>query len=147
PEFLRRLRLRPAVTFDDAGRPTFSFSADLAVGDADDVIGDVYAMLHEESERRPAALILDEFQAITDLGAHLPGLFKGLADAHPGVALVVAGSRRHLMERLVTSEGAPLYGTAQKLALGPIPDDVMLAFIEARAESGGKPMRPGSAAR
>jgi len=34
---------------------------------------------------RPAALVLDEFQAIVGLGAHLPGLLKALADAHPEV--------------------------------------------------------------
>jgi hypothetical protein len=140
PEFLRRLRVRPTVAFDDDAKPTFSFAADLTALDADGVIGDLYGILDEEAKQRPAVLILDEFQAITSHGAHLPGLLKGLADAHPKVCLVVAGSKRHLMDRLVTSEGAPLYGMAQKLALGPIPDDVMAAFLRSRSRAGGKPM-------
>src|SRR5439155_20125912 len=147
PEFLRRLRLRPTVAFDDDGKPTFSFAADIAGPDAEQVIADLYGLLDEEAGRRPAVLILDEFQAITSHGSHLPGLLKALADAHPKVALVVAGSKGHLMERLVTSEGSPLYGMAQKLALGPIPDDVMGAFLETRARGAGKPLTPGTAVR
>jgi hypothetical protein len=145
PEFLRRLRLRPSVTFDDQGKPKFSFEAGLAPSDADDVIADLYALLADEAKSRPATMVLDEFQAVSDLGAHLPDLLKGLADSHPKVSLVVAGSRRHLMERLVTSEGAPLYGMAQKIVLGPIPDDVMARFLIARSRAGGKPMNEATA--
>ncbi|MGH9041877.1 MAG: AAA family ATPase [Acidimicrobiia bacterium] len=140
PDFLRRLRLRPTVAFDEEGRPTFSFEAGLAATDAENVIADLYELLEEEARHRPVVLVLDEFQAITDHGAHLPNLLKALADDHSHVSLVVAGSRRHLMERLVTAQGAPLYGMAQKLALGPIPDEVMVEFLQARAQAGGKPM-------
>jgi len=138
-EFLQRLRVRPAVEIDDAGRVRFTFTAGLAATDADAVIGDVYRLLATES-KRPAVLILDEFQAITRHGEHLPFLFKGLSDRYPAVSLVLAGSQRHLMERLVTDEGAPLYGMAQRLALGPIPDEEWLPFLLARATEGGKEM-------
>lgn len=104
------------------------------------MLADLYQLLDDETKQRPAVLVLDEFQAITAHGPHLPDLLKALADAHSRVCLVVAGSRRHLMERLVTSEGAPLYGMAQKLALGPIPDDVMVEFLRARSQAGRKPM-------
>lgn len=140
PDFLGRLRVRPGVSFDDQAQPTFLFEAGLAVAAGEEVIADLYALLAQEAADRPAVLILDEFQAITDHGPHLPDLLKALADAHPNVSLVVAGSRRHLMERLVTSERAPLYGMAQKLALGPIPDEIMVPFLRHRAEAGGKAM-------
>lgn len=140
PEFLRRLRVRPTVTVNDHGRPVFAFEAGLAGPDADTVLADVYGLLAEQAASRPAVLILDEFQAIVDHGAHLPNLFKALADKHPAVCLVMAGSKRHLMERLVSAEGAPLYGMAQKLALGPIPEHVMARFLCNRAVAGGKLM-------
>ena len=79
--------------------------------------------------QRPAALVLDEFQAITRHGDDLPGLFKALADAHPRVSLVLAGSKRHLMEELVIHHQAPLFGMAQRLSLGPIPPPEMEAFL------------------
>ncbi len=144
-DFLRRLRVRPVVELDDSGRPRFSFTPGFAPADADAVLSDVYALLAHESTSRPAVLMLDEFQAITRHGAHLPALFKGLSDEHPGVSLVLAGSQRHLMERLVVDTGAPLYGMAQRLSLGPVPDDELRPYLEARAASGGRPMGPGAA--
>lgn len=144
-EFLHRLRVRPAVELDDAGRPRFTFTAGLATADADTVIADVYGLLAAESNR-PSVLVLDEFQAITRHGDHLPFLLKGLSDRYPTVSLVLAGSQRHLMERLVIDEGAPLYGMAQRLALGPIPDPEWLLFLAVRAAEGGKAMTPEAAA-
>jgi hypothetical protein len=143
-EFLRRLRVRPTVELDDAGRPRFSFAAGLAAADADVVISDVFAILAAEVGR-PAVLALDEFQAVTRHGEHLPYLFKGLSDEHPGVSLVLAGSQHHLMEKLVINEGAPLYGMAQRLPLGPIADELWMPFLETRAAGGGRPMEAGAA--
>jgi len=145
PQFVRRLRLAPSVTFDDSGAPRFSFLPGLAATDAEEVIADVYQLLAEQAPRRPAALVLDEFQAIVDHGVHLPGLFKALADEHPEVALVLAGSKRHLMERLVTSSGAPLYDMAERLELGPIPPEVMVDYLRRRAEAGRKSLAEGAA--
>jgi AAA+ ATPase superfamily predicted ATPase len=136
-EFLRRLRIRPVVEIDDSGRPRFVFSTTLAAGDAEAVIADVFSLL-TAAEDRPVALILDEFQAITRLGGHLPFLIKGLSDEHPGISLVLAGSQHHLMEHLVVGEGAPLYGMAQRLSLGPIPTEEWLPFLPRRAAAGGK---------
>ncbi len=135
--FVRRLRVTPSVTFD-GDKPTFRFSADLTAEDVDTVISDIYRVLAELDQ--PAALVLDEFQAITDLGPHLPGLLKGLADELPQVSLVLAGSRRHLMERLVSARDAPLYGMAEHVALDVIPDAVMVGFLRRRSQAGGKPM-------
>jgi uncharacterized protein len=144
-EFARRLRITPTVTLGPDGSPRFGFGGELAGRDADTVIADVYGLLAEEPPRRPAVLILDEFQAITDLGDHLPGVLKALADQHPGVSLVLAGSRAHLMERLTGSTGAPLYGMAERLSLGPIADADMVPYLQRRSEAGGKPMEPGVA--
>ncbi|MDQ2724309.1 MAG: ATP-binding protein [Actinomycetota bacterium] len=139
PEFLRRVRVTPAVSFDAAGTPRFGFDADLSRPDAEAVITDVYALLADEAGRRPAVLVLDEFQAITRLGPALPGLLKGLADEHPRVSLVLAGSKRHLMEELVIHNRAPLFGMAQRLAIGPLPEPVMIEYLRDRATGAARP--------
>ncbi|MGH9094357.1 MAG: AAA family ATPase [Acidimicrobiales bacterium] len=146
PEFLRGVRVTPTVTFDPAGRPRFGFDADIRTPDAEAVLADVYGVLAGEAERRPAALILDEFQAITRHGPHLPDVFKALADAHPRVSLVLAGSRRHLMEEMVLHRQAPLFGMAQRLAVGPIPDTEMTAYLRERATAAGKGLDDETAA-
>jgi hypothetical protein len=139
PEFLRRLRARPVVTFEGE-HPKFGFDTGLSAPDADGVLADIYGVLAEVASRRPSALVLDEFQAIVGLGAHLPALLKALADAHPEVSLVLAGSRRHLMEQLVSAESAALYGMAEPITLGSLPEDVMAAHLCSRAATGGKSM-------
>lgn len=139
PEFLRRLRARPVVTFEGE-HPKFGFDTGLSAPDADNVLADIYGVLSDLADRRPAALVLDEFQAIVQLGPHLPGLLKALADAHPQVSLIVAGSRRRLMEQLVSSSSAALYGMAEPITLGPLPEEVMAAHLRSRAATGRKPM-------
>ena len=146
PEFLRRVRASPTVSFD-GDHPTFGFASRLAAADADQVISDVYQVLDELVGPRPAALVLDEFQAVVELGAHLPSLLKGLADSHPAVSLVLAGSKRHLMARLTAETDAALYGMAEHLALGPIPEPVMVEHLRRRAAEGRKPMTGAVAER
>ena len=111
------------------------------------LIEDVYALMDELAEKAPAVIVLDEFQAIGDLGAHLPALFKALADAHPRVSLVLAGSKQHLMESLIGDRGAPLYGLAERISLDSLPEPTMSAFLRERARTAGKPMSAEAAAR
>jgi hypothetical protein len=146
PEFLKRLRVTPEVTFEDDGTPKFAFSAGVGPAQVDTVVADVYGLLAAEGAERPAVLVLDEFQAVTDLGRHFPGLFKALSDEHPAVSLVLAGSKRHLMERLVIAGDAPLFRMADHLALGPLPDAVMLRYLRRQARRGGKTMPADAAA-
>lgn len=138
PEFLRRLRVKPAVVLGDDGRPRFDFGPRLAPRDADQVIADVYELLAEVAASRPAALVLDEFQAVVQHGEHLPNLLKASSDQHPAVSLVIAGSSRHMMERLVLSEQAPLYGMAQRIGLGPLPQGEMVDYVLQRCRSAHK---------
>lgn len=140
PEFLKRLRLNPTITFDTAGNPQFTFAPSAVARDAEQLIDDVYQILAELAEVGPAVLMLDEFQAAIDLSPHLPQLLKALADEYPKVSLVLAGSRQHLMESLVLSQGAPLYNMAERLVLGPIDQSVMCDFLVARTKSAGKAM-------
>jgi uncharacterized protein len=147
PEFLRRVRWHPTVSFDAAGNPQFSFAPSSVPRDAEQLIDDVYQILAELAERGPAVLMLDEFQAVVDLSPRLPPLLKALADEHPKVSFVLAGSRRHLMEGLVLSHGAPLYNMAERLTLGPIDLSVMCEFLVARTKSAGKKMSPTVAQR
>jgi hypothetical protein len=146
PEFLKRLRLQPALTFDELSKPRFVF-AGLAERDAIVVLDDVYAILASIAEERPAVLVLDEFQEAGDLGGGIAPALKALGDRYPKVSLVLAGSRQHLMDALVLAHGAPLYNMAERLALGPIDPQTMVAFLIDRAHDGGKDMTAESAER
>lgn len=145
PEFLRRLRLRPRVDIDDLGRPSFSFDPGLVSREVDPILSDIFDLLAEQASRVPAALVLDEFQAIVEIDSGLPAIVKGLLDAHPDVSFVAAGSKHHLMEELFVRPNAPLFNAAERLALGPIAEPEMASFLRRRAAAGGKIMTPGTA--
>lgn len=138
PEFLKRLR--PTIILDDAGKPQFTFAPGTTPRDTEQLIDDVYRILDDLAKSSSACLILDEFQAVADLSPRLPALLKALSDEHPAVSLVLAGSRRHLMERLVLAKGTPLYNMAERIVLGPVDELVMRRYLQARAKSGGKSM-------
>lgn len=144
-EVRRRFRVVPSIEINDAGHPVFSFVPGLAPRDAETVLADVYRILGEDSP--PGVLVLDEFDALPDLGRHFPAQLKGLADVHPNVCLVVAGSRRRMMERLVHVHGAPLYGMTSPISLGPIEEPVMRRHLVKRSEAGGKTLTDPDAER
>jgi hypothetical protein len=146
PELLRRLRVQPALTLDDAGKPRFTFGG-LAERDAIVVLDDVYAILSSLAKERPAVLIFDEFQAVGELGGGIAPALKALGDRHPKVSLLLAGSRQHLMNALVLSRGAPLYNMAERLALGPIDELVMVRYLGDRARQSAKHMTEAAAKR
>jgi hypothetical protein len=147
PGFLRRIHIQPSTTFDENGHPVFTFAPGLATEDASRIVDDVYAILDEIGTKRPAVLILDEFQAVSDLDGHLARRLKALADEHSKVSLVLAGSKQHLMESLVLSKGAPLYDMLERLSLGAIPEEDWIPFLVRRARRGGKPFVDDAAAR
>ena len=138
PEFLSRIRLKPSVSFDGT-TPSFSVEPSLSAADLSTAVADVYALLAGMSEPdRPVVLIVDEFQDVLKIDEHLPAQFKALADEHPKVSLVIAGSKRHVMQQLVLDAAAPLYGMTTPFALEPIPADEMADFLVRRANAGGK---------
>jgi hypothetical protein len=97
--------------------------------------------------KRSAVIVLDEFQAISGLGEHLPALLKSLADANPNVSLGIAGSKQHLMEQLTLDRVAPLYGLAERMSLDVLPESVMSDYLRERARVGGKAMAIAAAER
>jgi len=62
-----------------------------------------------------------------------------LVDELPHVSLVLAGSKRHLMEALINNPGtSPLYQVGAKIYLTKISREDMIRYLKARAEDGGK---------
>ncbi len=146
PGFLRRIRVQPTTTFDANGAPVFTFASGLSPAEISRVVDDVHAALDEIGTSRPAVLFLDEFQAATDLEEHLLRRLKVLADQYRKVSLVLAGSKQHLTESLVTAKGAPLYDMLERISLGPIPKEGWVPFLLRRAKRGGRPFADDSVA-
>ena len=87
-----------------------------------------------ESEGRRMALAIDEFQRIHDWGGEdAEWALKAAMESHQAVSYVLAGSRRHVIEAMITTKGRALWKQVDALEFGPIPPDDLAAWIQSRA--------------
>jgi len=104
----------------------------------DEIKSALRSLNRARSKKEPVALVIDEFQRTAEINQGLPGIFKAMVDELEQVSLVFAGSRRHLMEELSNSPGAPLLGIGQRIKLLPIAPEDMIPFLMERVSYGGK---------
>lgn len=136
---LRQFRVAPTVTVALDGSVSVGLDASVVGGSWLDVVRDAMDVLHRVAERRPAVLVLDEFQVVAGIGrTGVGGAFKALADEATGMGIVFSGSHLAVMEGLTKGSGAPLHGMGEELVLDVVPEDPMVAYLQRRARSGGK---------
>ena len=144
------LRVTPTVTVDpNDGSVSFSFEATLARADLDATIEGLLELpgrLGAERGRR-VALILDEFQEITEIGAELPRLMRAVFQAQPEVAHIYLGSKRHMMEQIFSDANEPFWRSAKQMELGPIAREDFAPYIRKRFTRGGRRIEPDALAR
>ena len=133
------LRVAPQIELSPDGKVSLTLHPAVGSERWYEVLEDAVGLLERTGERRPAALVLDEFQQVAEIGPKgLGGAFKALADQARGTSLVFAGSRLSVMERLTRARGAPLLGMGETFNLEVVPEDDMSAHLVARAKRGGK---------
>ena len=138
-DVVRHLRIAPQIEMSADGKISLTLHPAVGSDRWYEVLEDAVALLERAGERRPAALVLDEFQQVAEIGPKgLGGAFKALADQARGTSLVFAGSRLSVMERLTRGRGAPLLGMGETFNLEVVPEDAMSAHLVARARTGGK---------
>lgn len=138
-DVLEHLRVAPQIELSPDGKVTLTLQPAVSAPRWYEVLEDAVGLLERAGERRPAALVLDEFQQVAEIGPKgLGGAFKALADHARGTSLVFAGSRLSVMERLTRGRGAPLLGMGETFNLEVVPEDEMSAHLVARARRGGK---------
>lgn len=136
---LRQLRVNPTVSLGSDGSVSVSLDPSLATGRWLDVVADALGILRHAAERRPAVLVLDEFQVAATIGrTGVGGAFKAVADDASGVSIVFAGSHLAVMEQLTKGSGAPLHGMGERLVLDVVPEEPMVAYLRRRARSARK---------
>jgi hypothetical protein len=138
-DVLRHLRVAPTVSIAPDGAVSLSFDPVAAPVRWLDVLEDAVGLLEDVGQRRPAALVLDEFQQVAEVGPKgLGGMFKALADQARHTSLVFSGSHLSVMERLTRGRGAPLLGMGETFRLDVVPEDDMAAHLVDRARAAGK---------
>lgn len=133
------LRVAPQIELSPDGKVSLTLHPAIGTDRWYEVLEDAIGLLERTGERRPAALVIDEFQQVAEIGPKgLGGAFKALADQARGTSLVFSGSRLSVMERLTRGRGAPLLGMGEAFSIEVVPEDDMSAHLVARAKRGGK---------
>ncbi len=136
---LRQVRVTPKVTVDPDGSVSLGLDAASVGPSWLDVVHDALGILRRAGGRRPAVLVLDEFQVVATIGHRgVGGAFKALADEASGTSIVFSGSRLAVMEQLTKGSGAPLHGMGERLVLDVVPEEPMVAYLQRRAKAAGK---------
>jgi hypothetical protein len=146
---LRDLPLRPKFGMDPDGTPTVEFEPGAPPTDVARTLGQLleWPARIARSRQGRVALVLDEFQAVTDLDPHLPATLRAVFQQQSDVAHVFLGSKRHMLERLFTDENEPMFRMAKTMPLGPIPRAEFAAFVRDRFAATRTPIAEETVAR
>jgi hypothetical protein len=138
-ELFQNLPLRPKITLNQDGSPSFEFTAASGSTDIDHTIDRLLELPQEVAKRRKrqAVLVLDEFQEIVALDAELPARMRATFQFQSDVAHVYLGSRQHLLRNVFTDSNSPLYNSAKVFPLGPIAHGAFTHFLLERFASTG----------
>jgi uncharacterized protein len=84
-------------------------------------------------------LVLDEFQELAEIGGpRAEWTLRGAIQRHQHVSYIFAGSKPHLIRRMVHEKGRALYQLADELSFGPIDPRHMASWIDERLASVGQ---------
>ena len=136
-ELFQSLPLRPKITLNEDGTPSFEFTAAPGSTDIDQTIDRLLELPQHVAARRKrqAVLVLDEFQEIVILDRELPARMRATFQFQGDVAHVFLGSRQHLLRQVFTDTNSPLYNSAKVFPLGPIDHGAFSQFIAERFAS------------
>lgn len=87
----------------------------------------------------PTLVVFDEFQDLLTAGTSLDGLLRSHVQYHADAAVYIyAGSQPSLMRKVFSDRERPLYGQAEPLELGPLPQDDVLSELSERFDELGQ---------
>jgi uncharacterized protein len=91
-----------------------------------------------EAEGTTLAIALDEFQRIHEWGGEdAEWALKASLETHRNLAYVLAGSRRHLIEGMITRKGRALWKQVDSMAFEPIDPQILAEWIHQHAARTG----------
>ncbi len=133
-DFFSRLSLRPKFTIDDSGKPTVEIATGVAAQDVDRLLADLLALPGRiaKDRKKRVALIMDEFQEVVEVDAHLPAVMRSIFQQQGEVSHVFLGSKRHLMRKVFTDDNQPMYRMAKLMPLGVIDGALFANFLRDR---------------
>jgi len=146
----RGLRVTPRVMLDpDDASVSFGFDVGHRRADVDATLERLLELPGElgVDRKRRVVLVLDEFQEVTDIDAHLPRLMRSVFQRQPEVAHVYLGSKRHMLRRIFSDRNEPFWRSAKQMELDVIAPDLFAPYIVERFGATGKSIDDAALAR
>jgi len=141
----RGLRITPTITINpEDGSLAFGFASGHRREDVDATVERLLELVEQVAveRKRPALLVLDEFQEIIEIDPDLPKLLRTVFQEQSDVAHFYLGSRRHMMQRIFNDANEPFWRSAKQMELGVIDDEPFAAFIRRRFADTGRNVAP-----
>jgi uncharacterized protein len=139
----------PTVSIDpESTQVSFRFDVGERGEDIDATIErllELPAELAAERGRR-VALVLDEFQEVTEIAPRLPRLMRAVFQQQPDVAHVYLGSKRHMMRRIFSDVNEPFWRSAKQIELGVIAPAHFRAYIRRQFDRTARVIAPDGVA-
>lgn len=142
-DLARRLRLTVTMSPTSAATGVPEFSLGLEPGEASTrvaLLTDALDALEAElaARKRHLALGIDEFQRLVKWGGEdFEWQLKAAFEKHRHISYILTGSATSMIEEMVASKGRALWKLVETVRIGPIPADVLEAWIVARAKASG----------
>jgi AAA+ ATPase superfamily predicted ATPase len=129
--------VRPAISIDAAGNPSFTFSHDPAVS-AYDSLTDILNLPLKISTEKRWIIVFDEFQDIEKFnGYETEKWFRSVMQFHDRVSYVLMGSKTHLLNQMFAHRDRAFYGFGKLMRIDKIDPQVMSDFIIERTRQTG----------
>jgi hypothetical protein len=133
-------KIVPTVSLDQAGQPQVSFSVardrEMAPTLSEVLMapGKIAASI-----KKKLVIVLDEFQQIFDYETDLvERQLRTAMQQQIGVAYILSGSRKHLIQKMVLDKSRPLYRAGTHYSLGPIASEHWLGFVRDKFDESDK---------
>lgn len=130
--------LRIDFKMDDTGKPLISLAyAQPISGEVDSRIFSLPELIAKKQNKK-VVVIFDEFQEIQNLGRkNIEGALRARIQTQRNVSYIFAGSKRHILEKMVNSPDKPFYRIGPVFHLSKMADKVFLEFISAKFKETG----------
>jgi hypothetical protein len=134
------MEIRPSTVL--GGPPVVRFSFGLRdEGDRKaGLLWNVLGAIDEEmqAQKMTLSIVIDEFQLIHEWGGEdAEWALKAAMEVHTNLSYVLAGSKKHLIQAMLTSKGRALWKQVDHLEFGPIPAEILAEWITSRAARTG----------
>lgn len=136
--------LRPTVSLNEQGQPQITFGA-IKESPSDYILDNVLEvpMAAAEASKKKVVIVLDEFQQV--LYYHSDSVERRLRSAiqkQDAVSYIFLGSRKHLIQKMITDRSRPLYRSGGHYPLMSIRLEHWLPFIKSKFESSTRWIAP-----